>query len=1124
MKKIRCLLWFILLGLNLQAQTRVDTTYYDSYGSPKRIRSIKVIRGNKANVVVFNQRGQKTESFTLVDNKKNGKYTTYTASGTAISIVNFYNDLKHGEEVLFFNNGKKKSSIEYVANNPLGKFKFWNEAGVLIQKGSYDTLIKVFANRPNEASKVLSGKYESYFQNGKKEKESYYVKGKLNGLSKEWYPSGKPKYNVEYKNGLVYGKEIAWFENGNKSKETEVYQQENNKGNYVKPLLNGNQFHYYENGKLRLVQPYKDFLPHGKWVEYSNSGKLISERNYQAGQLIGADIAYYDNGNMREKTPYQLFTIKGRDTSLMHGLQQSFFENGAVIRDMNYVQGIPYGLLTMYFENGAIERQLFVFGSLDNYALLSEYSKEGKLHKEGTYVQNEKDSMRFKKLIFASYYSDGTLQYRTKHQDAKAIKQFESYYENGNLLSEAYIFKWGNDEYLYTEGLGTAWQAIYYPNGALRYELLSVNNFRHGQFMEWFPDGNLKRFIDLAGLDIQWLQDGSLMTYHVYNNFNNLHRDTVLAESWLNQLYASLNASPKKQMRILKQADGIQQSYYTTGKKHMETFVRGGEFDKYFLVYNYAGDTLVYMELQNGLLHGKYLVNNVNGTLHTSGFYKEGKEVGEWKIHGIRGLPQRYYAYDENPQQEKQFTYEFTFYETGAIEKKSFFKAGKLTDWAISYHPNGTIKDSLFFMNDTLHGKYVDYTDEGKLYALKYYEKGKRVGLNQDWYYKTDGKGLMREEFYVADKRHGLAKYYHTNGSLQLLAYYKNGIEDSTWVYYDTTGAISQTVFYENGKKKEVPLEGKCACKDKSPSKGYAQALSSLLSDETDTRLWEFPFHESIVPLLDQCYFKNLQNSNSQRSTYFSFDLITFRPLQIGIPNKSGMKLWLNPCLREGEESNLDFSINITQKKPQETRVDIGSDRLAYILPARIFKPIGVNQKQVLAYFKVPYLSYTVEGINFENATSICMDDAYVLSKNYVLKIDTFSVLNVDPNPRHSEMRYLTFFGYHLLGRDIEKALGNDPILMHNGKGTMRLMQANKPVQAKVSELLLANKVIAGFLTIENVQVKDASLFYMDGNTKIGLDEKALYQQMKQDGFSKVIGQYNPERKVLEILFYIHKP
>jgi hypothetical protein len=95
---------------------------------------------------------------------------------------------------------------------------------------------------------------------------------------------------------------------------------------------------------------------------------------------------------------------------------------------------------------------------------------------------------------------------------------------------------------------------------------------------------------------------------------------------------------------------------------------------------------------------------------------------------------------------------------------------------------------------------------------------------------------------------------------------------------------------------------------------------------------------------------------------------------------------------------------------------------------------------------------------------------------------------------------------------------------MHNGKGTMRLMQANKPIPAKVSELLVANKVIAGFLTIENVQVKDASLFYMDGNAQIIIDEKALYQQMKQDGFSKVLGQYNPERKVLEILFYIHKP
>ena len=102
MKIIRCLLWLLLFGLNLQAQTRVDTTYFDSYGTAKRIRSIKVIRGNKANVVVFNQRGQKTESYTLVDNKKNGKYTTFTASGTPISIVNFHNDLKHGEFRLLY--------------------------------------------------------------------------------------------------------------------------------------------------------------------------------------------------------------------------------------------------------------------------------------------------------------------------------------------------------------------------------------------------------------------------------------------------------------------------------------------------------------------------------------------------------------------------------------------------------------------------------------------------------------------------------------------------------------------------------------------------------------------------------------------------------------------------------------------------------------------------------------------------------------------------------------------------------------------------------------------------------------------------------------------------------------
>ena len=1124
MKIIRCLLWLLLFGLNLTAQTRVDTTYYESYGAAKRIRSIKVVKGNKTDVVVFNQRGQKTESYSMLDGKKWGKYISFNEGEKPGIITHYQNDLKHGEEILFFNTGQMKSSIQYVANYPMGKFKIWNEAGVLIQKGSYDTLIKVFTNRPDEVSKVLSGKYAFYFQNGKKEKECFYVKGKLHGISKEWYRNGSLKSVIAYQNGLIYGKELTWFENGKKHKVGEVYHYENIRHTYVKPRFNGKQLQYYENGQLRSVQTYTNFLPHGKWLEYTNNGNLVSEKNYQGGQLIGNDISYYENGNVREKTPYQLFNINGRDTALMHGLKQNYFASGTISSDVTYGQGIPYGLFTIYFDNGAIERQLFVFGRLDNYALLSEYNKEGKLLREGTYLANEKDSLRFKKLVFASYNPDGTLQYRTKHQDAKAVKQFESYYDNGNLLSEAYIFKSGNDDYLYTEGLGTAWQVFYYPNGALRYELLTVNNNRHGQYVEWFPDGNVKRFIDMKGLDIQWLQDGSLMNYHMYNTHNNLSRDTVISEVWLNQLYASLNASPKKQMRLLKQEDGIQNSYYTTGKKHMETFVNAGEFDKYFLVYNYAGDTLVYMELQHGLLHGKYLVKNVNGSLHTSGFYNEGKEVGEWKIHSHRGMPYRYFAYDDKNQSSKNYTYEFTFYESGAIEKKSFFKAGKLTDWVVSYYPNGTIRDSIFFINDTLNGKYVTYTDEGKLHSLKYYVKGKRVGLNQDWYHKKDGKGLMREEFYLADKRHGLAKYYHKNGSLQLLAYYKNGIEDSTWVYFDTTGVISHTVLYENGKKKEVPLQGKCACKDKPRSKGYGQSLSSLLSDESEVKLWEFPFHESIVPLLDQCYFKNLQNSHSQRSTYFSFDLIAFKPLQIGIPNKSGMKLWLNPCLRDGEESNLEFSINITQKKPQETRADIGSDRLAYILPERIFKPFSAQQKQVLAHFTVPYLSYTAEGINFENAKSICMDDAYVLSRNYVLKMDTFSLLDINPNPRHSEMQYLTFYGYHLIGKDIVKALGNDPILMHEGKGNMQILYNKKSMPAKVSELLVANKVIAGFLTIENVQVKDASLFYMDGNTQIVIDEKALYQQMKQDGFSKVMGQYNPERKVLEILFYIHKP
>jgi antitoxin component YwqK of YwqJK toxin-antitoxin module len=1114
----------LLFGLNLHAQTRVDTTYYNSYGNTKRIHTIKISKGHKAEVIVFNQDGQKTESYSLIDDKKQGKLITYSASGKAMSIVNYYHDLKHGEEVIFFSNGKKKSSTEYAANYPFGKFRVWHESGILIQKGTYDTLIKEFPNRPAETNQVLSGKYESYFQSGVKEKECFYIKGKLHGKSKQWYANGFPKYEATYKNGLVFGKEISWYENGKKRKEGEIYHYEGARGKYIPPSFNGKQLHYYKNGKLHLVQTYQNFIPHGKWIEYSSEGKVLVEKNYLNGQIIGDIINYYENGVIREKIPYKLFQENGRDTSLMHGIHLTYYSNGKIQSSTTYARGKPYGLLTIFFENGNMERELFVFGALDKYALLREFNNEGQIRREGTYEVNENDSMRFKKLIVTSYHENGNLHYRANHSKGRATGAIESYYENGNLLSEAYIFKPANDEYLYVDNLGVAWQAIYYPNGALRYELFTLQYAKHGQFIEWFPDGKLKRFIDLNGLDIQWLQDGSLMNYQVYNNHNNLSRDTVLSESWLNQLYAELNASPRRKMGLLKQGNGIQNSYYGLNKKRMETHVKDGKFDQYFLVYNYTGDTLVYLELQNGILHGRYLVKNVNGTLHTSGFYDAGNEIGEWKIHGVRGLPQKYFAYDPHAQSERHYLYEFSFYETGAPERRTFYNNGRRHGWVISFHPNGLLSDSVFYQNDTLNGKYVSYTDEGKLYSLKYYEKGKRQGLSQDWFYKKDGKGLMREEFYVTDKRHGLAKYYHKNGTLQLQAFFKNGIEDSTWIYYDSTGEVSQTVIYENGKKKEVPQVGKCACKDKSPSKGFAQSLSSLLSDETDFSLWEFPFHESVASILDHCYFRNLQTDANQRSAFYSFDLLTYKLIKVGIPNKNGIKLWLNPCLHDGEESTLDIGVSFTQRQPQVTRVEIGSDRMAYVLPPNFFKPVKETKQSLLAQFKVPYLSYYSEGINFENAEAICMDDAYLLHSNYLVKIDTFTVLNIYPNQTNLEWSNINFYKYPSIAQDIEKTLGNNPIILNNGRGKMHLKQGNYTMVAEVTNLLLANNLVAGFLTIEQVEAKDAILFYKEGDSEIKIDEKALYAQMKRDGFNKIISEYNPEKKALEIFFYTHKP
>lgn len=66
--------------------------------------------------------------------------------------------------------------------------------------------------------------------------------------------------------------------------------------------------------------------------------------------------------------------------------------------------------------------------------------------------------------------------------------------------------------------------------------------------------------------------------------------------------------------------------------------------------------------------------------------------------------------------------------------------------------------------------------------------------------YSDDGKKI--EEGYVIDgKYHGKWTSYYTDGTIRVIARFKNGIKHGTWSFYNENGELTHEVVYENNRK-----------------------------------------------------------------------------------------------------------------------------------------------------------------------------------------------------------------------------------------------------------------------------------------------------------------------------------
>ncbi|MEM7107447.1 MAG: toxin-antitoxin system YwqK family antitoxin [Bacteroidota bacterium] len=118
-------------------------------------------------------------------------------------------------------------------------------------------------------------------------------KAAKDGMIKQFYPGGKIKSEIEYKNGKRHGLAKRYYKNG------QVHQEIT----YLNNVKDGEAKTYYENGQLYQLTPYENGYIQGYRLKYRDNGDLMAEIPYHYGEPCQGMIEYLLNGKRKKQYP-----------------------------------------------------------------------------------------------------------------------------------------------------------------------------------------------------------------------------------------------------------------------------------------------------------------------------------------------------------------------------------------------------------------------------------------------------------------------------------------------------------------------------------------------------------------------------------------------------------------------------------------------------------------------------------------------------------------------------------------------------------------------------------------------------------------------------------------------------
>ena len=470
-----------------------------------------------------------------------------------------------------------------------GYQKFYYPSGILSSEGT------IRNGKPD-------GYWKSYYEKGKLKSEGNRKKFEIDSTWKFYNEDGKLILEVNYKNGKKNGIKTTYMEKGI------------TKENFVNDIKEGYTRYYFLNGSLKMEIPFVKGLEQGFAKEYSLEGNIITLIEYKKGFIVERiKINRQDQNNLKQ------------------GKWYTFYENGNVKTEGNYIDGKKNGYFKDYTENGdLISVSKYINDILQEEAaeitkldVRNEYYPDGKIKVRATYrngvpegIRREynKDGEIEKSFIYQNgiitgegivkedgaknghwkeFYPDGSLKSEGEYKDDKPVGEWKYYYADGKLEQKG--------KYTNSGKLTGTWKR-YFNNGQMMIEEEYINGEKDGPHTEYDENGKIVE----QGEYVKGLEDGQWFTSSGDYFERGTYRDGLKTGKWSTWFVVTKDNKPDSVLNfsgsfIEDNPQGKHIYYWENGKVRDEGSYISGKKDGEWYKYNEDGTLFLIITYIKGI-------------------------------------------------------------------------------------------------------------------------------------------------------------------------------------------------------------------------------------------------------------------------------------------------------------------------------------------------------------------------------------------------------------------------------------------------------------------------------------------------------------------------------------------